>query len=65
MSFLQIDKVCKSFGPINVLRDITLDVEEGGFTSGGYVKRSPTMAKMEIVSSTNTKNNNDQSKFRF
>jgi len=31
MSFLQIDKVCKSFGPINVLRDITLDVEEGGF----------------------------------
>ena len=31
MSFLQIDKVCKSFGPINVLRDISLDVEEGGF----------------------------------
>src|SRR5690606_16081421 len=31
MSFLQIDKVYKSFGPIKVLRDITLDVEEGGF----------------------------------
>jgi len=31
MSFLQIDKVCKSFGSVNVLRDISLDVEEGGF----------------------------------
>ncbi|MEQ8287014.1 ABC transporter ATP-binding protein [Thalassospira sp.] len=31
MSFLQIDKVCKSFASINVLRDISLDVEEGGF----------------------------------
>ena len=31
MSFLQIDKVCKSFGTIKVLRDISLDVEEGGF----------------------------------
>jgi len=40
------------------------DVENGGGGSE-YVKRSPSMAKMEIVSSTNTKNSNDQSKFRF
>ena len=38
-----------------------VDVESGG----EYVKRSPSMAKMEIVSSTNTKNSNEQSKFRF
>lgn len=31
MAFLEIDNVCKSFGPIDVLKNIALDVEEGGF----------------------------------
>ncbi|AUG53800.1 ABC transporter ATP-binding protein [Thalassospira marina] len=31
MAFLEIDNVCKSFGPVDVLKNIKLDVEEGGF----------------------------------